>query len=185
LLINCALYLCEICDYKTCSAVIQSGRLACSDEESLNYATLCSIEGCTAYELNDLEKCRKNFETFFRIQEKLLSNDDIEVRNIPSSLSTGSTPFSLLIQRSTSFHHMGVLECASDNLEAALEHFLRAAAIRIKSGDSASNLLANTYLRMSRVHFNKQEYKTAFELLQKAEFLYLRVSDGEAPFMAQ
>jgi len=164
LLINCALYLCEICDYKTCSAVIQSGRLACSDEESLNYAALCSIEGCTAYELNDLEKCRKNFETFFRIQEKLLPNDDIE--------------------RSTSFHHMGVLECASDNLEAALEHFLRAAAIRIKSGDSASNLLANTYLRMSRVHFNKQEYKTAFELLQKAEFLYLRVSDGEAPFMA-
>ncbi|KAK0118550.1 hypothetical protein ONS95_007438 [Cadophora gregata] len=166
LLTNCARYLLQICDYKTCSAVIRSGRLACksAEKESLHHATLYSIEGWASYELNNLEECRKNFEAAFRIQEELLLDDDIE--------------------KSSSLHHMGVLECASGDFEAALDYFTRAATIRIQSGDSASNLLANTYLRMSRVYFNQQDYKNALKILEKAEILYLRVSDGEAPFMA-
>ena len=81
LLINCARYLCEICDYKTCFTVVKSGRLACEGVESLDYATLCSIEGWAFYGLNDLEGCRKNFEAAFRIQDQLLPDDDIEVRD--------------------------------------------------------------------------------------------------------
>ncbi|KAH7416715.1 P-loop containing nucleoside triphosphate hydrolase protein [Cadophora sp. MPI-SDFR-AT-0126] len=149
LLINCARYLCEICDYKTCTAVVKSGRMACKSAESLNYATLCSIEGWASYELNDLEGCRKNFETASRIHDKLLSDDDIE--------------------KSSSLHHMGVLECASGDLDVALKYFTRAVSIRIQGGDSASNLLANTYLRMSRVYFNQHDYNNALEVLEKAE----------------
>ena len=81
---------------------------------------------------------------------------------------------------------MGVLECASDNLDAAEEYFTRAVSIRIQGGDSASDLLANTYLRMSRVYFNQHNYKSVLECLENAEVLYMRVSGGgDAPFIAQ
>ncbi|KAH6690764.1 P-loop containing nucleoside triphosphate hydrolase protein [Leptodontidium sp. MPI-SDFR-AT-0119] len=166
LFINCAWYLCEICDYKTCLQVITSGRLACDSTESLEYGTLCSIAGCAYYELNDLDGCRKNFETFRRIQEKLLPKDALET--------------------SSSLHHMGVLECASDNLVSAADYFSRAIAIRIQGGDEATNLLANSYLRLSRVQYNSKDYDGALTTLAKSESLYLRITDGgAAPFMAQ
>ena len=53
--------------------------MACKNVESLQYATLCSIEGWACYEVNDIEECRKNFEAAFRIQDQLLPADDIEV----------------------------------------------------------------------------------------------------------
>ncbi|KAH7348885.1 P-loop containing nucleoside triphosphate hydrolase protein [Rhexocercosporidium sp. MPI-PUGE-AT-0058] len=165
LFINCAWYLCEICDYRTCLQVITSARLACESTDSLEYGTLCSIAGCAYYELNDLDGCRKNFETFRRIQETLLSEDALEASN--------------------SLHNMGVLECASDNLVEAAVYFSRAITIRIQGGDEATNLLANSYLRLSRVQYNSKDYDGALATLAKSESLYLKITDGgAAPFMA-
>ncbi|KAG4441816.1 hypothetical protein IFR05_002680 [Cadophora sp. M221] len=165
LFINCAWYLCEICDYNTCLRVITSGRLACESTETLEYGKLCSIAGCAFYELNDLENCRRNFETFLLIQEKVLNDNELE--------------------KSSSLHHMGVLECASENLDLAFGYLARAIAIRISAGDEATNLLANTYLRLSRVFFNKMDYYSALESISKSEVLYLKITDGgAAPFLA-
>ncbi|KAL2064598.1 hypothetical protein VTL71DRAFT_3735 [Oculimacula yallundae] len=164
LMINCAEYLCEICDYQTCLKTVKIGRKSCEDTESLQYAALCNIAGRASYELNNLEECRINFETFLRVQEKLLPEEHLE--------------------RSSSLHQMGVLESASEDFDKALGYFARAAAIRIKTGDKASNLLASTYLRMSRVYYNQKDYKTALSILEKSEVLYLRVADAEAPFLA-
>lgn len=80
---------------------------------------------------------------------------------------------------------MGLLECASENLLKAEELFKQAIEIRILAGDSASSLLASSYLYLSRVYLNMKEYKLALSTLGNAEVLYLKISGPDAPFMAQ
>lgn len=80
---------------------------------------------------------------------------------------------------------MGLLESTSDNLSKAREYFNQAIAIRFACGDSASSLLANSYLCMSRVHFLEKEYDQAFAMLAQSEALYVRTSGANAHFMSQ
>lgn len=80
---------------------------------------------------------------------------------------------------------MGNIETISDNLSEATEYFKRAISIRINGGDAASNLLATSYLCMSRVHYLQLEYDEAFNMLAQAEALFFRTSGGNAPLMAQ
>jgi hypothetical protein len=87
---NCAWYLYETSDYSGCLRVADTARMACEDKESLQYAGLCSAAGGAYYELNRLDKCRENWETFLRIQEQLLPENDLEVRN--SSLESHVVP---------------------------------------------------------------------------------------------
>jgi len=49
----------------------------------------------------------------------------------------------------------------------------------------AANLLANSYLCMSRVYFQCSKYQEAFELLGKSEALFFRSAGADAHFMAQ
>ncbi|KAH7416708.1 P-loop containing nucleoside triphosphate hydrolase protein [Cadophora sp. MPI-SDFR-AT-0126] len=165
LLSNCAWYLYEVSDYDVCLRIVETGRLACGDDtESLRYATLCNVAGAAYYELNKLVDCRTNFEIFHSIQAKLLPENDL--------------------QRSSSIHNMGLLESTSDNLSKAKEYFNQAIAIRFACGDSASSLLANSYLCMSRVHFLEKEYDQAFNMLAQSEALYVRTSGANAHFMS-
>jgi hypothetical protein len=84
---------------------------------------------------------------------------------------------------------MGNLESADttapDNLEKAMEYFERAISIQIKGGDAAANLLANSYLCMSRVHCLRKEYRSAQDMVAQSEALFFRISSADAHFMAQ
>jgi tetratricopeptide (TPR) repeat protein len=80
---------------------------------------------------------------------------------------------------------MGNLEYASDNLAEAMEYYTRAIDIRTRAGDRAVNLLAISFLCLSRVYFQQKEYDTAFITLGKSEALFVRSSGAGAPFMAQ
>ena len=80
LLSNCAWYLFEVSDYEICLRVVETGWLACDDKESLEYATLSRIAGEACFELNKLSDCRQHWESVFRIQEKLLQDNSLEVR---------------------------------------------------------------------------------------------------------
>ncbi len=84
-----------------------------------------------------------------------------------------------------SYHNMGNLEYASDNMIDAMDYYTRAIDIRNRSGDAAVNLLAISYLCQSRVYFNQKDHETAFKTLGKAEALFVRTSGAGAPFMAQ
>lgn len=83
---------------------------------------------------------------------------------------------------------MGNLESASKNLDEAMEYFKRAIAIRVDGGngkdDLAAILLAVSYLCVSRVHFMKEDYETALNMVAKSEALLFRTSGANA-FMAQ
>jgi hypothetical protein len=79
----------ELADYDMCLRLIHSAQLACGDKtDTLSYATLCAVAGSTYYELNKLTDCRKNFETFVQIHEKLLDENDLGVRFIYPRPST-------------------------------------------------------------------------------------------------
>ena len=80
---------------------------------------------------------------------------------------------------------MGNLESACDNLPEAMEYFNRAIEIRLRYGDSAANLLAISYLCMSRAYFLHKDYDSAFKTLGKSEALFVRTAGAAAPFMAQ
>jgi len=79
LLYNCAWYLYEVSDYDMCLRLVETGWTACEDKDSLQYAGLCNAAGGAYYELNRLGDCRKNWEIFLKLQEKLLPEDDLEV----------------------------------------------------------------------------------------------------------
>jgi len=164
LLSNCAWYLYEISDYDLCLRLVDTARLACDDKESLEYATLCNIAGGAYYELNQLHECRKNWEIFLQIQEAKLSAKHLEL--------------------SVSYHNMGNLETATDNLDDAMDYFERAIAIRVDGGDTAASLLAFSYLCMSRVHYLRGEYDTAQKIVAQSEFLFSHTSGADALFMA-
>jgi hypothetical protein len=80
---------------------------------------------------------------------------------------------------------MGNLEYAVDNLPEAMDYYNQAIEIRIRAGDAAANLLAISYLCLSRVYFLQKEYDTAFKILGKSEALFVRTAGAAAPFMAQ
>ncbi|KAH8602772.1 P-loop containing nucleoside triphosphate hydrolase protein [Bisporella sp. PMI_857] len=164
LLAHCAWYLYEISDYDICIGVINTGWTACENYESLQYATLCNIAGSAYYELNKLADCRKNWEIFFRIQENLLPEHDLE--------------------RSTAYHNMGNLEYADDNLDEAIEYFEKAITLRSNAGDSAASLLANSYLCYSRVHYRRGEYRKSWGILGESEALFFRTKGPDDHFMA-
>lgn len=79
---------------------------------------------------------------------------------------------------------MGNLETACDNLDQAAEYFDRAIAMRIAGGDKAANVLANSYLCMSRVYFLRGEYEAALNMVGQSEALIFRISGADAHFMA-
>lgn len=58
---------------------METGWLACTDENTLQYGKLCNIAGGAYYELNKLGECRRNWDKFMKIQESLLPEDDLEV----------------------------------------------------------------------------------------------------------
>jgi hypothetical protein len=79
----------ELSDYDMSLKLVQSAQLACGDStDSLAYATLCNVAGSAYYELNKLADCRKNWEISAQIQEKLLGENDLEVRLSRASLFT-------------------------------------------------------------------------------------------------
>ncbi|CAM6001909.1 unnamed protein product, partial [Sphagnum balticum] len=81
LMANCGRYLMEIGDYETSLRLVQSGQIACGDNiNTLSYAKLCMVAGADYYEQNKITECRKNYEIFHRIQEKLLHENDLEQR---------------------------------------------------------------------------------------------------------
>lgn len=82
LLDNCARYLYEISDYDICLRLTATARLACEDQESLEYADICSVAGSAYFELNKLTDCRKEWETSFRIQGERLPQDNLKVADI-------------------------------------------------------------------------------------------------------
>ncbi|PVH79051.1 TPR-like protein [Cadophora sp. DSE1049] len=164
LLSNCAWYLYEVGDYDICLRLVETGRLACENAETLQYATLSNVAGAAYYELNKLGECRKNFEIFLAIQEKLLPEGSLE--------------------RSSSLHNMGHLETTSENLVEATDYLQRAIEIRLAGGDAASNLLAISYLCLGRVHFLQEEYEKAFDIVAQSEALFFRTSGANAPLMA-
>lgn len=194
LLSNCAWYSYEIGDYTLCIGLVDTARVACEDKESLQYATLCNIAGGAYFELNQLRECRKNWETFLRIQEAKLSEDHLEVRAFRSRKSFNCSTLVLIsnfrvLQLSIPYHNMGNLETANsittETLDKAMGYFNRAIAIRIEGGDEAAALLANSYLCLSRVYFLRKDYSNARKKVSEAEALFFRTSGGEAHFMAQ
>jgi hypothetical protein len=84
---------------------------------------------------------------------------------------------------------MGILESADivaeNNLEKATDYFDRAITIRVAHGDKAKNLLANSYLCMSRVYFLANDYDESLAMLGQSEALYYRISGADAHFFAQ
>jgi hypothetical protein len=89
LLANCSRYLIELSDYDMCLKLVHSAQLACGDNtDTLAYATLCNVAGSAYYELNKLADCRKNWEVSAQIQEKLLGENDLDVRFSRTSLCT-------------------------------------------------------------------------------------------------
>jgi hypothetical protein len=79
----------ELSDYDMCLKLVHSAQLACGDNtDSLAYATLCNVAGSAYYELNKLADCRKNWEISAQIQEKLLGENDLEVRLSRTSFFT-------------------------------------------------------------------------------------------------
>lgn len=79
---------------------------------------------------------------------------------------------------------MGNLETACDNIETAAEYFERAITIRTDAGDKAANVLANSYLCMSRVYYLRGDYETALTMVGQSEALLFRISGADAHFMA-
>lgn len=88
-------------------------------------------------------------------------------------------------QRSTSYHVMGNLESACENLKEALEYFNRALDIRTRVGDSAASLLAITYICIARAHYLKGEYSQAIKLTDRSEALFVRSAGPKHHFLAQ
>jgi tetratricopeptide (TPR) repeat protein len=84
---------------------------------------------------------------------------------------------------------MGNLESASNNFDQAMEYFKRAINIRVDESnnkdDTAAILLAVSYLCVSRVHFLKENYETALNMVAQSEALFFRTSGANAQFMAQ
>lgn len=181
LLLNCSRYLYEASDYDLCLKVTEAGALACNDKESLQYADLCGAAGSAYYELNRLGPCRSNWETYKRLQDKLLPNNHLEVSYLNRSLETA---YANQIQRSASYHNMGNLEYAAENQTKAMKYLNYAIDIRVKAGDPATNLLATSYLCVSRVYYAKQEYEVAFKMLGRAEALFARTIGSQAHLMA-
>jgi len=164
LLANCAWYLYEISDYDVCLRVISTAQTATNDTNSLQYAHLCNTAASAYYELNQIADCRVNWEKALAIRESLLPDDDIE--------------------RSDSYHNMGNLESASDNLDKAMEYFTRAVQVRRAKGDSAASQLALTYLCMGRVHYLRDEFQAASLLFAQSEALFVRTDGADTQFMA-
>jgi hypothetical protein len=72
-----------------CLKLVHSAQLACGDNtDTLAYGTLCNVAGSAYYELNKLADCRKNWEISAQIQEKLLGENDLEVRLSRTSFFT-------------------------------------------------------------------------------------------------
>lgn len=84
---------------------------------------------------------------------------------------------------------MGNLESAvfpaNENLDEAMAYFKRAVDIRVRAGNHASTLLANSYLCQSRVYYLKGEYQNALAPIADSEALFRRTVGSDAHFMAQ
>jgi hypothetical protein len=92
----------ELSDYDMCLKLVQTG--FGDNTDLLAYATLCNTAGSAFYELNKLADCRKNWEISAQIQEKLLGENDLEVRLSRTALFTPLSRVlsSLLIETLTS-----------------------------------------------------------------------------------
>ncbi|MCJ1400647.1 hypothetical protein MMC11_003855 [Xylographa trunciseda] len=164
LLSNCAWYLYEISDYDVCLRVIETASSATRDRNSLQYAHLCNTAASCYYELNRIGDCRHYWEIALNIRETLLGENDIE--------------------RSTSYHNMGNLESATENLDAAMAYFNRAVDIRIGKGDAAAAQLALTYLCIGRVHYLRNEFDEATKWFAQSEALFVRTEGADTQFMS-
>jgi hypothetical protein len=71
-----------------CLRVAGTARQSCEDKESLIYANICSVSGNAYYELNKLDLCRQQWETFLRLQEELLQDNELEV-GVPGYMDQG------------------------------------------------------------------------------------------------
>ena len=79
---------------------------------------------------------------------------------------------------------MGCLECASDNLEEASEYFDRAIEIRRQAGDTATSLLASSYLWKARVYLLRKQYENSISLVAESKTLFFWTTGADAHFMA-
>lgn len=68
-------------DYDLCLLLVKSGKIACGENRNtLQFATLCNIAGCSYLELNRLRETREEWEEYLRLQQSLLEEGNLSVR---------------------------------------------------------------------------------------------------------
>ena len=164
LLANCSWYLYEIADYDECLNLIKTGRMACEDPSSLDFAHLLNTECTTYFEQNRIILSRASGEAALLIRQQKLNSNDAEI-----AICLGN---------------LGNIETAEGNYKEALDVLQEAADIRESLGDEAAVMLALNYLQLGRVHFLQKEYTRAYLEYQRCEGVLLKKAGRNSAFQA-